>query len=313
MGVRVAVALQRFVVTGCNGVLGSALAARLLEVRPEAEVFGIDLTEPDRVPGIVCDLAKTSAVQAAIARLQPDAVFHCAGAAASRDITELSEGLLLPTHSLIKALEAEAPSAIFVLPGSVVEYGTLPAGRATFSETDEPAPGSPYGVVKVAQTGIALKAAEDGLDARVGRVFDLIGPGAPHTFLPQRIASQLALVERGEVAPRVEVGTLSSVRDYIDIRDACDGLLAVAERGVFGRIYNICTGVGRTAGETAATLIRCSGFEVEIIEKRRVLARGDRDASVGDPSRAARELKWEAAIEFETSACDAVKAAREAR
>jgi len=309
----VTVALRRFVVTGCNGVLGSALAARLLEVRPEAEVFGVDLTEPNRVPGMACDLAKTIQAQAAIARLQPDAVFHCAGAVTGRDITELSEGLLLPTHALIKALEAEAPSAVFVLPGSVAEYGSLPAGRATFSETDEPAPGSPYGVVKVAQTGIALKAAEDGLDARVGRVFDLIGPGAPPMLLPQRIASQLALIHRGEAAPRVDVGMLSSVRDFIDIRDACDGLIAVAERGVFGRIYNVCTGVGRTAGETAATFIRCSGFEVEIIEKHRALARGDRDASVGDPSRAARELKWEAAIDFETSACDAVEAAREAQ
>lgn len=303
---------MRMLVTGCNGVLGSALASRLLEVRPDAEVFGIDLTPPVGIPGRGCDLSDHESTAAAIAKIEPEIVFHCAGGLTGRNITELTQQLLVPTHALVKALEAKAPAAVLVLPGSAAEYGMLPAGHTAFSEDDYPSPASPYGVVKVAQTGIAIKAAEEGLDARVGRVFDLIGPGSPPADLIGRVAAQLALIAAGEAEPRMELSKLSSVFDFIDIRDACDGLLAVAEHGVFGRIYNICTGVRRTSREVVDALVLCSGLEVEIREERRRAPRSDVDAIVGDPSRAARELKWRAAIDFETSARDAVAAARDA-
>jgi len=301
---------MRMLVTGCNGVLGRALASRLLEVRPDYEVFGIDLTQPVGIQGMARDLADLDVTRRAVVRIEPDVVFHCAGSVSGRDITTLAQRILVPTQALVKALELEVPAAVFVLPGSVTEYGTLPTGHLAFSEDDDPAPASPYGVVKVAQTGIALKAADAGLDARVGRVFDLIGPGSPPSLIPGRVASQLALIAAGEAEPRIELGVLSGVRDYVDIRDACDGLIAVAEHGVFGRIYNICSGVRRTPREAVEALVRCSGLEVEVAEERRGAANRDPDASVGDPSRAARELKWHPVIDFEASACDAVSAAR---
>jgi len=200
---------------------------------------------------------------------------------------------------------------VFVLPGSAAEYGTLPAGHMAFAESDAPAPASSYGVVKLAQTGIVLAAAESGLDARVGRVFNVIGPGIPPSFLPGRVAHRLAAIAAGAAEPIIELGPLSSIRDFIDIRDACDGLLAVAERGVFGRIYNICTGVRRSSREAVEELVHCSGLEVEIAEEAHGSPRTGLDVSVGDPSRIERELKWHPAIDFSTSACDAVAAARE--
>jgi GDP-4-dehydro-6-deoxy-D-mannose reductase len=302
---------MRVLVTGSNGMFGSALAARLCEVRADATVVGLDLSAPTSVAGEACDLSDAAATRAAIARLAPDFVFHCAGGVTGRDLAELVSRLVTPTRVLLEALALEAPEAVFVVPGSAAEYGTLELGRTAFAETDPPAPVSPYGIAKAAQTQVAMDAAAAGFDARVGRVFNIIGPGIPPTFLVGRVAAELAKIAAGQAGPRVETGPLSSVRDFVDIRDASDGLLAVAERGLGGRSYNICSGVGRTSREVVEALVRCSGQDVEIAEEAAGSPRTGLDVSVGDPSRIAREIGWQPIVDFETSACDAVAAARE--
>lgn len=300
---------MRILVTGSNGVFGSAFAARLRDVRAGATIFGINLTPPVGIAGEACDLADAVATRAAIARLGPDLVVHCAGGVTGRDLDELSARLVTPTRVLLEALAAEAPDAVLVVPGSAAEYGTLAPGRTAFAETDEPAPVSPYGIAKAAQTQAVLDAAASGLDARVGRVFNIIGPGIPPAFLVGRVAAQLAAIAAGRAEPRIELGPLSSVRDFIDIRDACDGLLAIAGRGVAGRTYNVCSGVGRSSRDVVEALMHCSGLDVEIAEERDGSPRTGLDVSVGDPHRIAEECGWRPAIGFETSACDAVAAA----
>jgi len=304
---------MRILVTGSNGVFGSAIAARLCETRPEAVVLGIDRSPLVGIAGEVCDLADPAATSAAIVRLAPDFVFHCAGGVTGPDVEALFACLVTPTQVLVDVLAQDAPASVLVVPGSAAEYGSLPAGRTAFSEDDDPAPVSPYGIAKAAQTKVALDAADAGLDTRVGRVFNLIGPGIPPTFLVGRVSAQLAAIAAGTSAPRLDLGPLSGVRDFIDVRDACDGLLAVAERGRSGRIYNVCSGVGHTVREAVDTLVRCSGLEVRIAEESHGSPRTGLDVSVGDPSRIAAELGWRVAIGFEQSACDAVAAARTVR
>ena len=300
---------MRFLVTGSNGLFGGGLAARLRDVRAGATVLGVDLTTPVGIPGEACDLTDAGATRAAISRLSPDVVVHCAGAVTGRDLEELTARLVTPTRVLLGVLAAEAPEAVFVVPGSAAEYGTLGAGCTAFAETDQPAPVSPYGIAKAAQTQATLDAAAAGLDARVARVFNLIGPGIPPAFLIGRVADGLAAIAAGSAPPRIELGPLSSVRDFIDFRDACDGLIAIAERGVSGRVYNVCSGIGRTSREAIEALVRCSGLDVEIAEEANGSPRTGLDVSVGDPSRIASELGWQPVIDFETSACDAVAAA----
>lgn len=301
---------MRILVTGSNGVFGSAFVARLRDVRTDDTILGIDLTQPSAIPGEACDLSDIDATRAAIARLAPDLVFHCAGRVTGRNLEELVARLVVPTRVVLDVLRAEVPDAICVVPGSAAEYGTLPSGRTAFFEDDGPSPVSPYGVAKAAQTQVALAAAAAGFDARVGRVFNLIGPGIPPTFLTGRVAAQLAAIEAGEAAALIELGPLSSIRDFIDVRDACDALFAVAERGTSGRIYNICSGAGRSSRDAVEALVRCSGLDVEIIEEASGSPRTGLDVSIGDPRRIAEECGWQPTIGFETSACDAVAAAR---
>ena len=300
---------MRILVTGCNGLFGSAMVRRLRETRPGDELLGVDLTAPVAIAGEACDLTDPDATAAAVAGLAPELVFHFAGRVAGTDADAVASALVATTRSVLAALAAHAPTAVFVLPGSAAEYGTLPAGRAAFSEDDAPAPVSNYGRAKAAQTAVALGAADDGLDVRVGRVFNLIGPGVSPAFLIGSVASQLAAIAAGDAEPRLSLGPLSSVRDFVDVRDACDGLLAIAERGVAGRVYNVCSGVGRTSRNAVEAMVGCSGLDVEIVEASSGSPRTGLDASVGDPDRISAECGWLPRIAFEDSACDAVSSA----
>ena len=294
---------RRVLVTGARGLIGRTVIARLATRWPAAHVIATDLAATTEA----VDLTDVSATRALVALTDPDVVFHCAGAVQAPDEATFTARLVAPTRVLVEALAAEAPGAILVVPGSAAEYGTLPEGRAAFAEDDAPQPGSPYGRAKLAQTRVVLEAAErGGLDARVARLFNLIGPGIPAAFLIGRVAEQLGRIRAGSQPPRLALGGLDSVRDFVDLRDACDGLLAIAERGEHGGLYNVCSGAGRRAREAVDTLVRASGLVVEIQEDAAGSPRGALDASVGDPRRIAAVCAWRAATPFETSARDAV-------
>ena len=294
---------RRVLVTGARGLIGRTVIARLAVRWPAAHVIATDLAAATEA----VDLTDPSAAHALVALADPDVVFHCAGTVHAPDEAEFAARLATPTRVLVDALAAETPGAILVVPGSAAEYGSLPEGRVAFAEADVPQPSSPYGRAKLAQTRVVLEAAErGGLDARVARLFNLIGPGIPAAFLIGRVAEQLARIRAGAQAPRLELGGLDAVRDFVDLRDAGDALLAIAERGAPGELYNVCSGIGRRAREAVAAMVRASGLDVEIHEDAGGSPRGALDASVGDPTRIAAACGWRAATPFETSARDAV-------
>ena len=294
---------RRVLVTGARGLIGRTVIARLAARWPAAPVVATDLADAQEL----CDLTDRSAVHALVALADPDVVFHCAGSVQAADEAAFSARLEAPTRVLAEALAAEAPGATLVVPGSAAEYGSLPEGRAAFTEGDPPRPESAYGRAKLAQTRLVLEAAaRHGVDARVGRLFNLIGPGIPAAFLIGRVAAQLAAIRAGTQAPRLELGGLDAVRDFVDLRDACDGLLAIAECGESGGLYNVCSGTGRRAREAVEAMVRASGLAVEIGEDAAGSPRGALDASVGDPRRIAAACGWRAGTPFETSARDAV-------
>lgn len=300
---------RRVLVTGARGLIGRALVARLAARWPGAALHGVDLAAPEQVAGEACDLADASAVRALVARLAPDVVFHAAGAVQAADEASFTARLATPTSVLVEALAAEAPAAALVVPGSAAEYGSLPPGHGRFAESDPAAPTSAYGRAKLEQTRVALEAAGRGLDGRVARIFNLLGPGIPPSFLVGRVAAQVAAIRDGAAPPVLALGALDPVRDFVDIRDACDALLAIAERGRRGRLYNVCSGLGRPVREVVTAMVRRAGLAVEIREDAAGSPRGALDASVGDPRRIAAECGWRPRIPFETSAGDALGAA----
>ncbi len=124
----------------------------------------------------------------------------------------------------------------FIATGSQAEYGVVPMNEYQ-TEDREPAPFTAYGIAKVKSCKESRNLAEK-LDVEWiwGRIFSLIGKYEPVSRMLPGLYH--ALKDGKEFK-------LSSCRqnwDYLDVYDAAEALLALAERGHAGEIYNIANG-----------------------------------------------------------------------
>lgn len=243
---------ERALVTGAAGFVGSHLV-------PELAEHGFDVTAADRTAGDVTD---PRAMRRLVAEARPTHVFHLAGI---RDATldELLRVNVSGTVNLLDAVADEAPSARVLVVGSAAEYG-----ETTSEPVDEDAPARPrtdYGVAKAAQgLAAAAVAARHGIHLVRIRLFNLVGPGEPATFVASAIAARIAAIQAGAADPPLRTGDLATRRDFVDVRDAVRALRLAATRGEPGAVYNVCSGEATRIGTLVETLLEIAGLEVEI-------------------------------------------------
>src|SRR5262249_4732592 len=156
---------------------------------------GVDIVAWHRPDGIAPDPAKSirwravdvtdrNAVASAIRDEPPSAVYHCAGAAhVGRAWSETEPTFAINvkgTHLLLEALRRNGPRVPVLIPSSAMVY--KPSDRP-LAEDDELLPGSPYGLSKLAQEMLAVRAAADGIEVRIARAFNHIGPRQNPSFV----------------------------------------------------------------------------------------------------------------------------------
>src|SRR5206468_2773368 len=156
-------------------------------------------------------------------------------------------------------------------------------GGAPFRETDPLAPRTPYARSKACADLLGARYAERGLDVVRVRPFNHTGPGQAPTFAVPAFARQIAAIAAGRGEPRIAVGNLASVRDFLDVDDVVDAYQRLLDRGVPADAYNVASGIGRRIGDVLGELIALSGVKCEIaVDPERVRPT---DASTGDASR----------------------------
>ncbi|MEU6552268.1 NAD(P)-dependent oxidoreductase [Streptomyces sp. NPDC046915] len=251
---------MRVLVLGGTGYLGSHIVDRLRAL-PGALVLG-----GGRSPaaGFRLDLAcdRPERLATALAAAAPDAVVNCAGATGGDAVT-LAEVNARGPAALCAALREAAPAARLVHLGSAAEYGPGRPGTAV-TESAATRPAGPYGATKLAGT-VAVTAS--GLDAVVLRVGNPVGPGAPGTSLPGRIAALLRTAGADPEAV-LRLGDLSAHRDFVDVRDVARAVaLAVTAPGPLPPVLNLGSGRAVPVRELVRALTRRAGFAGRVEEE----------------------------------------------
>ncbi len=160
-------------------------------------------------------------------------------------------------------------------------------------------PISPYGITKLAIEKYAMMFNElKALPVVCVRPANAYGEGQ-RPFVGQGfVATAIASILEGrEIALFGETGT---IRDYIHVTDAANGIIAALERGTPGLCYNIGTGVGRSNKDILDAIYpyaKSAGFEPQII----VLPQRQFDVPVNilDCNKIKSETGWQATISFE--------------
>jgi nucleoside-diphosphate-sugar epimerase len=166
----------------------------------------------------------------------------------------------------------------FVHLGSAAEYGDT-GSADPIPETTVPNPSGLYGETKWAGTQAVLAARAAGLDAVVGRGFNLVSKQlAPISPLYQFFADVSDLAAEGG---EVEIWWPATLRDHILLSDLSLGVARLAAVPSVPDLVNLCSGVGVRFDEIVAAIATEQHKQVSI----RSADRPGIPAVVGDPSR----------------------------
>lgn len=282
---------MRALVTGAGGFVGVHLAAHL-------RACGDDVVETDRATtGLdICDL---DGLVELFRSNQPDVIYHLAGdsdVGGSWDhpldtFRANAEG----TMSVLMA--ARLAGAVRVLCVSSADvYGRVPTDDLPITESQPLAPVSPYAASKVAADMIAWQAfLGHGQDVLRIRAFNHLGPGQSERFVAPAIAGRIVAAERNG-ARTIAVGNLTPERDITDVRDVARAYRLLAEHGVAGTAYNVCSGHAVSVGELARQLVQLAASDVELIVDPVLQRPVDTPVLIGDHSLLSATTGWEPTI-----------------
>lgn len=264
-------------------------------------------TPPRHIDGVQwqgVDLFDDAAVKTALESLQPAVVFHCAGAAhvgkswsATADTLRVN---VLGTHHLVESIRAVTAHTRLLVVSSALVYG--PSSEAV-NEEHALLPANPYGLSKLAQELVATGPGGHA-NSFVARPFNHVGPRQASSFVSAAFAKQIAEIEAGLVPPEIHVGNLDARRDLTDVRDTVRAYRLIAERGVPGRPYNICTGKAIAVQDVLDVLVSHARVSVRVVSDPERYRPNDTPLVLGDPGRAVEELGWVPRIPFEQTASD---------
>jgi GDP-4-dehydro-6-deoxy-D-mannose reductase len=101
-----------------------------------------------------------------------------------------------------------------------------------------------------------------GLEIVIARPFNHTGPGQAPSFVASEFAKAIAegKVKGGPV--HMETGHLEPRRDLSDVRDVVRAYALLAEGGVSGKVYNVCSGSTISMGEILGILSELAGVAV---------------------------------------------------
>ena len=180
-------------------------------------------------------------------------------------------------------------AAKVVIPSSAMVYA--PAEKA-FEEDDPLVPGNPYALSKLAQEMEGTRAIADGVEVKIARAFNHLGPRQDPFFVASGFARRIADIEAGRWEPEIAVGNLDARRDLTDVRDTVRAYRLILEQGAVGRPYNVCSGRAITIRELLDRLLARTRVPIRVRIDPSRYRPNDVPLMLGDPTRIQSELGW---------------------
>jgi len=186
-------------------------------------------------------------------------------------------------------------------------YGRVPKEKVPINEDCGFHPASPYAISKVGTDLIGRFHAEAyGQKVMTTRMFTHTGPRRGDVFAESTFAKQIAMIERGMIAPVLKVGNLDSLRTWADVRDAVRAYyMLVTIKPTPGEYYNIGGTYSCTVRDMLSHLLSLSthkSITVEVDPER--LRPIDADLQVPDTRKFQTHTGWKPELPFEKTMRD---------
>ena len=245
-------------VTGAGGMVGSHLIELLAKkgfdtfgsfYHPTVDVSNINLRD---VHFFELDIREHDKVFKFLERERPQVIYHLAAQSFpvaswkdpyyTMDVNVNGMVGIFESIRKVQELDKEYNPVIVVITSSAI-YGEALLEYDVDNLPDESCrmkPLHPYGVSKAAEDLLCYQYFKNyGLKAIRVRLFNCTGPRKIGDISSDFARRAVELKRKGD--NKLIVGNLTALRAILDARDLCEGLLLLAEKGVPGEAYNICS------------------------------------------------------------------------
>jgi len=322
--------INKVLITGITGFVGSHLADYILEKHPEVKIFGMARWRSptdninhilDKITILYGDLVDMPSLKKMLSAEKPDVIFHLAAQSyvpysfdapiATLDANIIGTCNLLETVKELKQSMKYDP-IIHICSSSEV-YGQVQKGETPIKETNPFRPASPYAVSKVGEDMLA-KQYWDSWKIRTirTRMFTHTGPRRGSVFVVSNFAKQIAEIEAGSKKPVVKVGNLDSIRTFTDVRDAVHAYWLLVNKCPPGEVYNIGGVETMTVKKMLDMLIKMStvkNIKVKVDPSR--LRPSDVTLQIPSTKKFNKVTGWKPKIKFEKTLKDTLDYWRE--
>ena len=291
---------MRALVTGGRGFVGRWLLEHLEGEGDEVRVIDAET-----------DVTDEQAVEEAIMASRPDAVYHLAARThvgeSWREPLDVLRVNVLGTAAVLAAARRAALDATVLVVSSSEVYGSLSPGELPVAETAPLRPVTPYAASKAAAEQVALQAWRGyGQRIVVARPFNHVGPGQSTGFAVPALARRV-LEARRDGRRELVVGTVTTRRDFTDVRDVVRAYRLLVERAAPGSVYNVCSGRDVAIADVAHLVMGLAGVELRLVTDPDLVRPVDSSVVRGDPSLLYEATGWSPRLSLDTTLRDVLQ------
>jgi len=257
------------------------------------------------------DITDGEAVRATLVDAAPEVVYHLAALThvghSWNDPADVLRVNATGTLYVLEAARAAARPPRVLLISSAEVYGAVPEDRLPVTEDAPLAPVTPYAAAKVAAEYLGVQAyLAHGLPVLRVRPFNHVGPGQSNGFVVPALAERIIGARRSG-ASSILVGNLTPRRDLTDVRDVVRAYRLLADRGVPGEVYNVCSGRDVAIEDVAVRMQRLAGTELRLEPDPSLARPVDVPVVRGDPAKLRAATGWAPEIDLDTTLLDVLE------
>ncbi len=317
--------MKKVLITGITGFVGPHLANLLIE-KGDYKVYGMvrngngmenDIRDvvPDenfsKITFLFGNLLDRDSIKRIIRDNKFDWIFHIG--AQSHIPTSFKQPQLtfmtnaFGTVNIVDAIQELNPECRMMNCSTSEVYGAVPEKDLPITEDTRLKPINPYGVSKTAADLYSReRAISAGLNIFCVRAFSHTGSRRGKTFSISSDAYQIARINKGLQDPIILVGTLSSRRVVMDVRDCVKAYYALMLKAQPGEAYNVASEELNTMGGFLNTMLDISGLrgKVELKINPDWVRPIDIPIQVADTSKCKQLTGWEPKIPIEQTLTD---------
>ena len=284
---------MKIFITGAGGFVGTYLI-RQLQKKADNEIYGAVYKSTSDISSLLPndhilegDLTDFAVAESHLQTIQPNIIYHLAAlSVVGNSFSNATKVINTNTNlsfNLFEAARLIVPKARIINICSANVYGAVLDSSRPLTESTPFRPLNPYSVSKINQEMLGLEYhLTYGSDVIALRPFNHTGIGQTTDFLIPRLAQQFAAIEKGQLAPTIEIGNLDSIRDFSDVRDMVSAYVLAAESCLAGEAYNIGSGKGYKVSQVIDIFQSLSQAKVEIKVKKDLVRSADVPALIAD-------------------------------